>query len=406
MSSVLHIVQTPLDRIGGPAVYIRELSKRLAKKGIEVGIVAPQSQNAKKISELQELGVNIYPVNNSLLPKSFLRAPWIFSLMAHKIIKKALDEYEVVNVHVESTFFQVAMGDYRDKRLVTTVHGFPLYEDLETLKFSFNIYKILHLMLIASQHTLTLSKLSKESHLVITLSNHLKNILIKLFNIDDQKLVTIPNGVDTHVFRPINPNSARSIVYKLVSCKCGKDIGNDLILLHVSRIEPCKGTDILVRAVSQLSRKDWFLLIVGSIEQPGYASHVKNLAERLGVLNKICMISGVPRNILPALYSASYVYILPSLFEGLPATILEAMACKTPVIATRVGGIPEVITNGYNGILLSPGSPGELKETIEYLIESPRTRDALATRAFSTSQFYSWENIAAKYQSTLSLIAH
>ena len=126
MSSVLHIVQTPLDRIGGPAVYIRELSKRLAKKGIEVGIVAPQSQNTKEISELQELGVNIYLVNNSLLPRSFLRAPWIFSLMADKIIKKAL-KYEVVNVHVESIFFQVAMGDYRDKRLVTTVHGFPLY---------------------------------------------------------------------------------------------------------------------------------------------------------------------------------------------------------------------------------------------------------------------------------------
>ena len=406
MSSVLHIVQTPLDHVGGPATYVRELSKVLVKRGLKVGIVAPKSKNTKEIRELQGLGIEIYPVDNNPLPASFLRAPWIFSIKAHRTIKNALSEYDVLNIHVESTFLQIVMGDFKDKKLVTTIHGFPLYEDLESLKSNFNIYKILHLTLITPQHISTLSKLINNSDLIIPLSNQLKNTLIELFGIDNKKLVTIPNGVDTGFFRPINPDIARSIVQKLVFRRCGVDIGNDLILLYLARVEPRKGTDVLVRAVSRLSRRDWFLLIVGSIEQPEYVRYVSVLAEKLGVLGKICITGSLPRSMLPALYSASYVYILPSLFEGLPATILEAMSCKTPVIASKVGGVPEVVINGYNGILFSPGSIEELSEAIEYVLESPKTREALATRANLTSQLYSWKYIAEKYYTMLFSIAH
>jgi glycosyltransferase involved in cell wall biosynthesis len=184
------------------------------------------------------------------------------------------------------------------------------------------------------------------------------------------------------------------------------DIGNDLILLYLARVEPRKGTDVLVRAVSRLSRRDWFLLMVGSIEQPEYARYVIDLAEKLGVLGKICITGSLPRSMLPALYSASYVYILPSLFEGLPATILEAMSCKTPVIASKVGGVPEVVINGYNGILFNPGSVEELSEAIEYVLASPKARETLATRAYLTSQLYSWKYIAEKYYTMLFSIAH
>jgi glycosyltransferase involved in cell wall biosynthesis len=406
MSSVLHIVQTPLDHLGGPATYIRELSKVLVKRGLKVGIVAPKFKNSKEIRKLRELGIEIYPVDNNPLPASFLRAPWIFSIKAHRKIRNALSEYDVVNIHVESTFLQIVMGDFKDKKLVTTIHGFPLYEDLESLKSNFNIYKILHLMLITPQHILTLSKLINDSDLIIPLSNQLKNTLIELFGIDNKKLVTIPNGVDTGFFRSINPDMARSIVRKLVSRRCGVDIGNDLILLYLARVEPRKGTDVLVRAVSQLSKRDWFLLMAGSIEQPEYVRYVSDLAKKLGVLGKICITGSLPRTMLPALYSASYVYILPSLFEGLPATILEAMSCKTPIIASKVGGVPEVVIDEYNGILFNPGSVEELSKAIEYVLESPKARETLATRAYLTSQLYSWKYIAEKYYTMLFSIAH
>jgi glycosyltransferase involved in cell wall biosynthesis len=406
MSSVLHIVQTPLDHVGGPATYVRELSKGLVKKGVKVGIVAPISRNTKEIMELRELGIEIYSVNNNPLPTSFLRAPWIFSIKAHRTIRNALSEYDVVNIHVESTFLQIVMGDFKDKKLMATIHGFPLYEDLESLKSNFNIYKILHLALIAPQHILTLSKLINDSKLIISLSNQLKNTLIELFGIDNKKLITIPNGVDTGFFRPIDPDIARSIVQKLISRRCGVDIRSDLILLYLARVEPRKGTDVLVRAVSRLSRRDWYLLIVGSIEQPNYARYVSELAEKLGVRGKICITGSIPRSMLPVLYSASYMYILPSLFEGLPASILEAMSCKTSVIASNVGGVPEVVINRYNGILFNPGSVEELSKAIEYVLESPKTRETLATRAYLTSQLYSWKYIAEKYYTMLFSIAH
>jgi len=401
MSSVLHIVQTPLDHIGGPAVYVKELSKRLALKGIKVGIVAPQPRSSSEVKELQKLGITVYHVPNNPLPHSFLRAPWIFSVKAHKIVKSILNEFDIVNVHVESTFLQVTLDTFKEKTLVATVHGFPILEDLEALKSRFSLYKLIHLLAISPQHLATLAKLVDKSHMIITLSNQLKKTIAEFFGVSSERSITIPNGVDTEVFKPVKPEIARAIVHKLVLYRCNKDYVDERVLLYLARLEPIKGVDILVRAVARLNRKDWFLLLVGPVERPEYVKYLKNLAEKLGIREKVCIVGSVPHNVGSFLYSASYVYILPSLFEGLPASILEAMACKTPVIASGVGGIPEVIANGYNGILVEPNSPRRLSEVIENLLEDAKYRDSLALRAYRTAQYFSWDNIAGKYYKAL-----
>ena len=401
MSSVLHIVQTPLDHLGGPAIYVRELSKRLVNKGIRVGVVVPQSKSDSEAAEFWRLGISVYHVPNGLLPRSFLRAPWIFSVRAHKTIKSILNDYDVVNVHVESTFLQVVLDVFKGKTLVTTVHGFPILEDLKALESNFSFHKLLHLITISPQHLITLVKLVDKSHLTVTLSDQLKRMIMEFFSISSERLITIPNGVDTKLFKPIKPEKAHAITCKLTLHRCGKESINKRILLYLARLEPRKGADILIKALARLHRKDWFLLLVGPVEQPGYVKYLKKLAEKLGIHDKVCITGSVPRNIAPALYSSSYVYVLPSLFEGLPASILEAMACKTPVIASKVGGIPEVVVNGYNGILVEPNSIMGLSEAIGNLLEDTNYRNSLALKAFNTAQLFSWDNIFERYHRIL-----
>jgi glycosyltransferase involved in cell wall biosynthesis len=410
MSSVLHIVQTPLDHVGGPATYVRELSKVLVKRGVKVGIVAPKSKNTKEIRELQGLGVEIYPVDNNPLLLPFLRAPWIFSIKAHRTIRDALSEYDVVNVHVESTFLQAVLSEFGKKKLITTIHGFPIHEDFEVLKQGFNFYRLLHFLFVSPQHVITLRKLIEKSNIVIALSNNLRYLVSSVLKINEaggkQIIIRLPNGVDTDLFKPVNIDIARNVVLNLVKRKCGRHIENMHLILYLSRVDPVKRADVLIKALSRLRRKDWFLLLVGYIEQPKYLNYLKALAEKLDISENICFTGSIPHRLTPYFYSASYIYVLPSLFEGLPATVLEAMACKTPVIASKVGGVPEVVINGYNGILFSPGSIEELSEAIEYVLESPKARETLATRAYLTSQLYSWKYIAEKYYTMLFSIAH
>ena len=396
MVSVLHILQTPLDFTGGPAIYVKELSKQLAKMGVQVGIVAPQHKTPQR--ELKELGVEIYAIRTSLLPHAALRAPWIFSMKIHTLIKSIISKYDIANIHVESTFLQLVADTFKDKEVIATVHGFPLYEDLETLKHHIDLYKLLHLLFIAPQHTITLSQLLKKSNLVVTVSNHLRRLLTQAYG-PISNVITIYNGVDTNFFKPINPTLARETVQKVVKHKCNIDINSKKIILYHARIEPGKGTHILIKSVAKLKHKDDIVLIIeGQPNQPDYLSYLAKLINALDTSRITCVMDPIPRKLLPYLFSAAYVYVLPSLFEGLPATVLESMACGTPVIATRVGGLPEVVFDNINGILVEPGSVDALRHALDRIISEDDLRSKMSknSRKLIENKF-SWANIATQY---------
>ncbi len=395
---VLHIVQTPLDFVGGPATYVKELAKHLASKGVAVGIIAPRPRRAKEIDELiSKHRISFYPITLPRPLEPMLRDPWVFGIKAHKALNKIIGEYDIVNVHVESIFLQQSAKTSEKPIIVTTVHGFSLYEDYEALKSKLDIYKILHLIFIAPQHYFSLMKLIKDSRAIITVSHHIKKLIVNLSRSVEHKIFVIPNAVDTNLFRPIEQTVARTLVRNTIKMKCGRTVHNKNIILYVGRMEPRKGIDILLKGLSKVQAKSWFLVLVGE-GQPHYINYLKYLASKLNLIDRICFIGKIPRHLLPYFYSAAYLYVLPSLFEGLPATILEAMACGTPVIATRVGGIPEVVINGVNGILIDPGSIEQLRNALEYVLSDPSYRSKLskATQDIVRRNF-SWNNIAKQY---------
>ena len=399
---VLHVVQTPLDYVGGPATYVRELAKHLARRGITIGVVAPQIKQKRVVDELINThGVFFYPINARSPFEFVLRDPWVFGLKSYEILSKMIGEYDIVNVHVESLFLYRHLVDMSKKlAIVTTVHGFPLYVDYESLKSKLNLYKLLHFVLVAPRHYFLLINLIKNSKAIVTLTHHLKRIVTNISrDVNDDRVFVIPNAVDINLFRPIRSEVSLTAVKLVVRKKCGKALHGDKdIILYVGRIEPHKGIDTLLKALARVKLKSWFLVLVGE-GLPDYLNYLNHIASKYSITENLCFVGKVPHHLLPYFYSAAYVYVLPSLLEGFPATILEAMACGTPVIATKVGGVSEAIVNHVNGILIDPGSIDQLCDALEYILSDSNYRNKLSSAAREIiKNKFSWNNIAEQYR--------
>jgi sugar transferase (PEP-CTERM/EpsH1 system associated) len=193
----------------------------------------------------------------------------------------------------------------------------------------------------------------------ITVSGDFREWLITDIGIDDRKVQTICNGVDTAKFNPDNKD--------LVRAKHGYS-REDLIIGTVGRLDPIKDQQLLIRSFAQVAMKypRLHLLIIG--DGP-CREDLERLAKDLGVSNNV-LFSGM-RHDVPELLKLLDIFVLPSLFEGISNTILEAMATGIPVVATRVGGNPELVVDGETGYLAPKQDIDALAKALENYILSP-----------------------------------
>jgi glycosyltransferase involved in cell wall biosynthesis len=120
---------------------------------------------------------------------------------------------------------------------------------------------------------------------------------------------------------------------------------------------------------------------------------IRNLQEK-GVLTTI---SNIPHFKLPEFYSAADALVVPSIYDAFPKVILEAMACNTPVIASSVGGIPEVVHHEKTGLCVRPANPNDLTETVIRLIGNPQLKENITYKARKlVKQQFTWKHAAKR----------
>ena len=221
---------------------------------------------------------------------------------------------------------------------------------------------------------------------VIVSTEQEKQDLISLYRTPGHKVRVIPAGVDLEMFKPVDRNVARS------------DLGIEgkKVILYVGRIEPIKGLRNLLEAVALLEdQDDTVLLIVGG--KPGDDSELellKSQARQLGIGDKVVFTGAVPQCRLPAYYSAADVFVLPSYTESFGLAALEAMACGTPVVASRVGGLSTFIRNGETGYLIPWRCPEPFAQRLDMLLANPALRDTLGAAARAKALEMSWRGVA------------
>lgn len=159
-------------------------------------------------------------------------------------------------------------------------------------------------------------------------------------------------------------------------------------IIFAGRLSPEKGIDVLCKLI-ELLPLDINLIILGSGPKENLIKNIKK--------PNINYLGYLPKNETISLIRGSDILIQPSLIEGISSTILEAMACKTSVITTNVGGNKEIIENNQNGILIEPNNPQKLLEEILNLFSNPEVKNKLIDSAYTNVQKYDWKNIGKLY---------
>lgn len=207
---------------------------------------------------------------------------------------------------------------------------------------------------------------------VIAISKAVEDHLIKNFNLSSMNIRLIRNGVDVSRFIP----SVKSLYSDEIKRKF--NISNGPVIGTISRLSDIKGIEYILRAVKKLKSlyPNIICLIVGCGKE---YYNIKNLAKRLDINRNIKIIS--PLWEIEKMLSVMEVFICTSLQEGLGLSLLEAMGCGIPVIATKVGGIVEIIQNKHNGILIPPADVNSLAENIRILFEDKNLHEKISHRA-------------------------
>jgi sugar transferase (PEP-CTERM/EpsH1 system associated) len=195
----------------------------------------------------------------------------------------------------------------------------------------------------------------------VTVSDDIRRWLENVVRVPDRKVQTIRNGVDTEKFHP-----------RLRDEKgLGTRSEGGIVIGTVGRLDPIKRQDLLLQAFSKLdpdARKVKLLLAGEGPER----KRLETLRDGLPGGDRISFLG--EREDVPELYRIMDIFVLPSRNEGMSNTILEAMASGLPVIATAVGGNPELVRDGRTGILIAPDSVDAIRDAIQHYVENPEIR--------------------------------
>ena len=203
----------------------------------------------------------------------------------------------------------------------------------------------------------------------ITVSAAIRDILIK-DGVDSQKISVVHSGIDPDRFSGIKPDRAW--------LKQAGVPGGGILLGNVAALAPHKDQATLIRAmrIVSLAHPEARLVILG---EGHLRPHLTKLVKKLRLENQV-FLPGFTENI-GGVMQLFDIFVMSSRTEGLGTSILDAMALSLPVVATRTGGIPEVITDGGEGLLAPPGDPVQLADRILQLIGNPDIREHYSRRA-------------------------
>ncbi len=196
----------------------------------------------------------------------------------------------------------------------------------------------------------------------------------------------IPNGVDTNFFYPLDDS--------------GKNRNNTFEFLFVGRFQPQKNLFFLLDRLAELRSKDSRPFILHLVGDGPLKIDLQNYAERLGIHDKIVWYGWVDKERLRTLYLSADCFLNPSLYEGMPNTVLEAMACGLPVVASDIPGNNDLVRHGETGFLFDLNSSNECADVLKTLLKNPALATSMGKKGREwVVKDFTWDKVAKEYLS-------
>jgi len=334
---IMHLIAT--NFFGGPEKQIVEHLKRLNGvyyRGMLVSFLEGGATN-ETLEQAKIVGLKNYGIPMS--HRFDVRALW-------RLIE--LLRQEKVSLLCVHGYKSTVMGWWAGKRLGIPVVAFSRGYTSENFKVAFYEW-------------LERQALRRISGIIFVSDGQKKKV--ESFGVAGQRSWVVQNAVSVESFQGSKNSNLRKEVFKRLSI-----IDGSAMVVSAGRLSPEKGHRFLVEAIGKLrgNSNDTHFVFCG--DGPCQKDLVKQSKE-LGI-SDICHFVGFRRD-LKEIFQAMDLMVLPSLTEGLPNVVLEAFACRKPVVATKVGGVPEIVEDGINGILVPPGKPSLLAEAIKSCLDSP-----------------------------------
>src|SRR5215217_8315852 len=355
------------DPIGGMQNHTAELTRALDRRGVLQTVLttrpptAPYFQRLGDHARVIRLGLPVRRFRQLYAPQAAILAPIVAA------------RADVVHVHLGEDLAVLPVG-----AAAARVHHLPLVLTIHT--------SLRHTLAVSNLRSAVLKTLggpierwgehSAEAVLVIT--PRLRRLLLA-DGVDENRIHLIPPGVNSSLFEgPFEDPFA--------------GIGRPRVLF-VGRLAPQKGVRALVEAAALIENPSARVLLVGDgPERPA----LEREARQIGVGDRVRFEGFFAHDRLPAAMAHADILVLPSVYEELGTVLLEAMWAGLPIVASRTGGIPDVIEDGANGLLVPPGEPEALARAIDRVLADRGLAYRLSEGAQARAKDYDWEVLAGR----------
>jgi len=354
---------------GGAEVRLHNLIKYWSRVFSQITIISSRFPygRAVEITDNIQIFRYGYPMYRNVLSPLFLDYAFLrhfLNKMKYDIIYFASTPYPPLTVRALPLFKKFYKRCGFNPRIVAHIDHLPVREAYSSY-IHYILAKIVDESLLANI----------EFDVITTVSITSMRDIRRLF--PDTKIIVTGNGVDTNVFKPLR-----------VPEKEGKIFSWGLMYHR-------KGFHLLMHAFRKVIKEYPIARLVLAGEGPE-KTRLQKLSKDLGLSNKVIFLPKLSNDRLVYEINTSQIVVIPSLWEGFGLTVLEAMACKKPVIAFNIPAISELITNGLNGLLAPRGDVDALASSIVHLLNDKDLREKIAGNAYLFARKFSWENIAEK----------
>lgn len=380
---------------GGMNVYVRDLSRELGRRGLFVDVFT-RSQNPD-VPQVGDLGPNVRVIHLKAGPEAPYDKNLVYAHTAEftsnlkKFARKESIAYDLVHSH-----YWLSGLVARQLRLDWKTPVIQMFHTLGELK---------NQVARSKEQRETQLRVETEREIMsfadrLIAANPLEKAqMIWLYGADPAKIEVIPCGVDLKLFHPIPRDEAKAYL----------EMPQDhTMVLFVGRIEPLKGIDVLIEAMAlllkdkdELSDEICLCIIGGDPDADADTlnremSRLQRMRETLGIADVVTFLGKRAQDTLPYHYSAAEVCVVPSHYESFGMVALEAMACGTPVIASKVGGLTFTVRDGRTGFLVPSDDPRALADQLSLLLTDGNLRRTMGQQAIQLSERYSWSIVAGQ----------
>lgn len=386
--AMLSMHTSPLDMpgstrdAGGLNVYINQLTRELGQTQNVIDIFTRRTN--KQIPTVVQISPQVRVIHIQAGPSAPIQKHALFQYTAD--FAQHIDEFRLTNaMHYDMLHSHYWLSGTAALRLahLWSIPHITMFHTLAHLKQLANPDQPEPFIRIEMERHLI-----QQSDYIITSTAEERIQIIRHCGATPGQVRVIPCGIDLKMFTPQNKHQAR------VKLGLGP---HEPVLLFVGRLDPFKGPDLLLRSAAMMQEKAHIVIVGGKSSSDKDMQNLKALAVQLKISKRVHFVNAQPQYKLPTLYSAADVTVIPSFHESFGLAAVESLACSTPVVATRAGGLATVVQNGKTGFLV-PRCPGFFAERLDSLLQNPGMLNDMSDAARPSVLQFSWKNVATMVQ--------